>query len=76
MMQTQEGLFAAELNATAERIRTNGIAEAREELSHWMIEHGFAAGHGDTIGDLLKELTWQIEELRKRANAHLPNVAV
>lgn len=35
-----------------------------EQLANWMIENRFATGHGDTHADLLKELTWQIQELR------------
>jgi len=38
--------------------------EDKETLAHWMIEHGFATGHGDTIEDLLYELGWQIQEIR------------
>ena len=34
----------------------------REKLAAWMIERGYATGHGDTVEDLLKELEWQIEE--------------
>ena len=37
-------------------------AAEREKLAAWMIQRGFATGHGDTIKDLLKELEWQIEE--------------
>lgn len=37
-------------------------AAEREKLAAWMIERGYATGHGDTIKDLLKELEWQIEE--------------
>jgi hypothetical protein len=36
-----------------------------EQLAHWMIENSFATGHGDSFADLLKELTWQVAELRK-----------
>jgi hypothetical protein len=36
----------------------------KEKLARWMLRHSFATGHGDTIDDLLKELDWQIEELR------------
>jgi hypothetical protein len=36
----------------------------QEKLAAWMIDIGFATGHGDTFDDLLKELTWQVEELR------------
>ena len=38
----------------------------KERLAIWMIEHGFATGHGDNMDDLLKELTWQINELRQQ----------
>jgi hypothetical protein len=38
----------------------------REKLASWMVANGFATGHGDTIEDLLRELTWQVEELRGR----------
>lgn len=40
--------------------------EAKEIVAAWMIENNFATGHGDTLQDLLAELRWQIEELRKR----------
>lgn len=39
-------------------------AEARELLAAWMIENSFATGHGDTFEDLLRELTWQVAEIR------------
>jgi hypothetical protein len=42
------------------------MTPAREQLAAWMIAHGFATGHGDTFEDLLKELEWQIAELRAR----------
>ena len=39
------------------------VADAkREKLAAWMIERGYATGHGDTVEDLLKELEWQIAE--------------
>lgn len=36
----------------------------KELLAEWMIEEGFSTGHGDSVRDLLKELSWQIAELR------------
>ena len=39
----------------------------RECLAVWMTEHGFTTGHGDTVADLLKELSWQVEDLRQLA---------
>jgi hypothetical protein len=42
------------------------VVEAeREKVAQWMIEKGYATGHGDTIEDLLKELEWQITERMK-----------
>ena len=39
------------------------VADAkREKLAAWMIQRGFATGHGDSIEKLLEELEWQIEE--------------
>ena len=37
-------------------------AAEREKLVAWMIQRGYATGHGDTIKNLLKELEWQIDE--------------
>jgi hypothetical protein len=36
----------------------------KEQLAVWMIKHSFATGHGGTLEDLLKELSWQVDELR------------
>jgi hypothetical protein len=33
-----------------------------EAVAQWMIANGYATGHGDTVEDLLRELTWQIGE--------------
>ena len=37
-------------------------ATERNKLAAWMIQRGYATGHGDTIKNLLKELEWQIDE--------------
>jgi hypothetical protein len=39
----------------------------KEILAAWMIQHGYATGHGDTIEDLLVELDIQIVENWTRA---------
>jgi hypothetical protein len=36
-----------------------------ETLARWMIANGFTTGHGDTVEDLLRELAWQVKELRQ-----------
>ena len=46
-----------------------GAAAERNKLAAWMIERGYATGHGDTIKDLLKELEWQIKEHEREACA-------
>ena len=37
----------------------------------WMMDKGYATGHGDTIEDLLKELEWQVAEREREACAKL-----
>ena len=39
----------------------------RQKVAQWMIDRGYATGHGDTIEDLSRELDWQIEERIKNA---------
>ena len=46
-------------------------AAEREKVAAWMIERGYATGHGDTVEDLLKELEWQVEEREREACAKL-----
>jgi len=41
----------------------------REKVAKWMIERGYATGHGDTIEELLKELEWQVAEREREACA-------
>jgi len=38
----------------------------RETVAAWMIQEGFATGHADTLEDLLRELRWQIHDLRMK----------
>ena len=40
----------------------SAVAVDRENVAKWMVERGYATGHGDTIEDLLKELEWQVAE--------------
>jgi hypothetical protein len=41
----------------------------KERLASWMIQNGFATGHGDTTEGLLLSLTWHVKELRTRLAA-------
>jgi hypothetical protein len=43
------------------------LAAEREKVAQWMMQRGYATGHGDTIEDLLAELDWQIAENWNRA---------
>ena len=45
-----------------ERFAALVASAERNKLAAWMIERGYATGHGDTVEDLLKELEWQIDE--------------
>jgi hypothetical protein len=47
-----------------QREQEDKVRTGREVLAAWMIEHSFSTGHGDTMDDLLRELAWQVEELR------------
>jgi len=44
-----------------------GSAAEREKVAQWMMQRGYATGHGDTTEDLLAELEWQIAENWTRA---------
>ena len=50
-----------------ERFAALVAAAEREKVARWMIEKGYATGHGDTIEDLLQELDCQIAENWNRA---------
>jgi hypothetical protein len=47
------------------------LLHEREKVAQWMIERGYATGHGDTVEDLLKELEWQVKEREREACAKL-----
>ena len=41
----------------------------REVVANWIMDKGFATGHGDSIVDLLDQLEWQIAEKEREACA-------
>jgi hypothetical protein len=47
----------------------------RESFARWMIEHGFSTGHGDSIEDLFRELSWQIKEMRDQLYSYRKEAA-
>ena len=44
-------------------------ADEREKVAAWVMQRGYATGHGDTIEDLLQELDWQVTEREREACA-------
>ena len=38
----------------------------KEQLADFIVKHGFATGHGDTVKDLLSELDWQVSDRNNR----------
>ena len=44
-------------------------AHEREKVAQWMVERGYATGHGDTIEDLLTEINWQAAEREREGCA-------
>jgi len=45
------------------------VEKEREVVANWIMNKGFATGHGDSIVDLLDQLQWQIEEKEREACA-------
>lgn len=41
--------------------------EQREKIAAWMIDNHFVTGHGDTMDDLLINLSIQVREIREAA---------
>lgn len=52
-----------------ERFAALVAAHERNKMARWMMEKGYATGHGDTIEDMLKELDWQARESERKACA-------
>ena len=46
-------------------------ADEREKVAQWMMDKGYATGHGDSIEDLLREIEWQVAERERNACAKL-----
>ena len=46
-------------------------AAEREKVAAWIMQCGYATGHGDTIEDLLVELEWQVRESEREACAEI-----
>jgi hypothetical protein len=57
------------LASCVERFAELVRADERNKLAAWMMQQGYATGHGDTIEDLLQELEWQVAEREREACA-------
>jgi hypothetical protein len=55
--------------AHLERFAELVAAAKREQVAAWMMQRGYATGHGNTIEDLLQELEWQVAEREREACA-------
>lgn len=51
-------------------------AAERNKLAEWMMEQGYATGHGDNMEEMLNELDWQIRESEREACAKLCEDAI
>ncbi len=43
----------------------------KEKVSQWMMDKGYATGHGTSVVDLLQELEWQVAEREREACADI-----
>jgi len=66
MARNEYGIYAFTAESLAEFATIIAAAE-RNKLAAWMIERGYATGHGDTIEDLLQELDWQVREQERES---------
>ena len=60
-----DGVYADDLEAFAKLVAQH----EREVVANWIMDRGFATGHGDSIVDLLDQLEWQIAEKEREACA-------
>lgn len=58
-------------NGSLRRFAALVAAAERNKLAQWIIQRGYATGHGDTMEDLLKELEWQVRESERKAFAQI-----
>ena len=47
----------------------DAVAKEREVVANWIMDRGFATGHGDSIVYLLDQLEWQIAKKEREAIA-------
>jgi len=54
-----------------ERFAALVAAHEREKVAKWMVERGYATGHGDSTEDLLAEIDWQAAEREREGCAKI-----
>jgi predicted HAD superfamily phosphohydrolase len=59
-----------------ERFAALVASAEREVVANWIMDKGFATGHGDSIVDLLDQLEWQIAEKEREACAKICDLAM
>ena len=64
-------MWSASVKATCQDLIDEAVKAEREVVSNWIMDRGFATGHGDSIVDLLDQLEWQIAEKEREACAKL-----
>jgi hypothetical protein len=58
---------APEIEKVNEYIKA--LEDSSEKVAKWMVERGYATGHGDTVEDLLTEIDWQAAEREREGCA-------
>jgi hypothetical protein len=71
VMKDMTRMFQGAVKEAYEDLIVKAVAEERNKIAEWMMKHGYATGHGDTVVDLLTELEWQAAEKEREACAKL-----
>ena len=72
--EPDEGVAMADYMAIVEKyafLKASAVKAEREVVANWIMDKGFATGHGDSIVDLLDQLEWQIAEKEREERAKL-----
>jgi hypothetical protein len=70
MLEIQQKLHETAIDMLKPAIEI-AVQKEREVAANWIMDRGFATGHGDSIVDLLDQLEWQIAEKEREACAKI-----
>jgi len=71
-MAREAGIIYTQNTGTMlERFAALVAAHEREKVAKWMVERGYATGHGDSTEDLLAEIDWQAAEREREGCAKI-----